>query len=68
MPICEVEDCSDVAAVAQPGLWFDPDSHDTYVIWTDGPALLVVDDTVTGPDAFDAGAYDQNAQKAKIAR
>lgn len=46
MPICEEEDCSDVAAVAQPGLWYDPDSHDTYVTWTDGPSLLIVDDTV----------------------
>lgn len=45
LPVCGVEDCSDIPVTAQPGLWFDPDSHDSYVMWTDGPTFLVVDDT-----------------------
>lgn len=44
LPVCIEEDGS---GQDNPCLWFDPDSHDSYVTFPD-VSYLVVDDTVTG--------------------
>ena len=48
MPVCHVEDCSDVPAVVSGqdnGIWIDPDTGNAYVECGQFVAL-VIDDTV----------------------
>lgn len=48
LPMCELEDCSDVATVtdSSPGLWVDGDTGDWYLTFSDR-SLVIVDDTAT---------------------
>lgn len=41
VPLCSVEDCSDIPASAQPGVWVDPDTGNAFLMWTDGPTFRV---------------------------
>lgn len=45
LPVCALEDCSDVPSALQPALWSDRDTGNAYLMWTDGPTFLVIDDT-----------------------
>lgn len=46
LPLCQFEDCSDVAAItdSEPGLWRDDDTGNWYLTYADR-SLLIVDDT-----------------------